>query len=215
MRPQYGVGQKASEKVGPTRACPADDVVGDIGLRAGKAAPAREIGRLDAIRDVVKQQRQAVAPHVEHLRAPVTQVLAIRGVTVADVKTGPDTVDETQTVRLTGRDEPGHDDGPGLAIGLSPQRTVMQVVLRAIEVRVESPRRHLFEQRGALGCAPGGAVEALDHSREKHRWHSIAAAGMRTVTVAHGPGPRQRRRPFVTARSHQALMGLDRHRRRA
>ncbi len=124
--------------------------------------------RIDTLgRDIVKENREIAHPEVIHL-LKLRQSLGAVGLALYGVAR----VHGPHEFHLVGRrvlHELGHFGRLVGGIGVKPLAVVVGVILRAVDIHIETVTTVEIKLAQAVGVAPGVAVEALDHSA--HSYH--------------------------------------------
>jgi len=141
-------------------------------LSGGEGGPAEGISRIHAVWDVVEEEAETVAAEAEKLFEALFEMSAIGGARVADIQSWTQAVDELDLAIGARGDQSFEIGGFNFGVKFTPDGAVFEVVFGGVEIGVEPPTGHPTEEFGSFGWGPRRAVEAFDHSSEKHRIHA-------------------------------------------
>ena len=141
--------------------------IGRLALRLGQAAVSDTVRLRHFARDVVKQNRERSTARVAQLPDPRLQQFHLQVIRVTNRQAGGDAVKELNVMIPAGLDERSKPAQLIVRVELPPQRPVLEVVLRAVQVGIQFKRLHQAEELQALLLTPGTPVKALNDTLEK------------------------------------------------
>ena len=146
---------------------PASQRICHVALGRGEGAEFLRVVRVHPVRNVVEQQREVFATCSEHLGEAGAEACEFRRIAVANVEPGTQRIDEEQPARLAALNQTLELRGFFCRVGFAPERAMFQVVLRSVEVGVQSAGRQRSEQLATLRLTPRRPVKAFDDAGEK------------------------------------------------
>src|SRR6266446_4200351 len=87
--------------------------------------------------------------------------------TVADIQSRTERINEPDLALVTAFNQLPQFFRFRIRVKLAPDRSMLQVILRSIEITVQSPGRHPIEQLNAFRLRPRLSVEPFDYSRQE------------------------------------------------
>ena len=160
-------GTKQKPRTRRAFAGPTEQGVRNVTLGRGEGAERVAVRRVHPIRNIIEEQREVFTAGGKHLLEARLQTRQFTRVAVADVEPRTQRVNEVNPTRLAALNQRLELRQLVGGICLSPDGAMLHVVLRRVEIGVQSPRRHAVEELDAFGLIPRLPVETFDYAGEK------------------------------------------------
>src|SRR5215472_14993886 len=126
-----------------------------------------EIGIVHMLWDVIKEQSEVRASQRYHLLKPLLEMSQFDRLAVTDIQAGTQGVNKVDLPLFAVLKQFSEFQRFGGGIRLAPERALLQIVLRSVEIGVQTPAGHPIEKLESFLVRPGLAVKAFDNSRQK------------------------------------------------
>ena len=138
-----------------------------LALCLGQAAERSPVGLSHLIRNIVKQDRKGTATGFDQLPKPLIQLPHFIRVGIANRQAGGDPVKKINSPIPARIDQFAKPQQFVSGVRLPPQRTVLEIILRAVQVGVQTKLLHPLQQLQSLRLTPRPPVKPLNNALEK------------------------------------------------